>query len=70
MIVKLIDVKSAGFCDRGLERWCQRNGLDYGQLRYGIHEDVLLGTGCVLARKVVRAAHERIDAEHRSGDDT
>lgn len=59
MIVIKEDIFSAGFCTDGLKEWLRLNGFESTDLRDGIHEDVLLATGCELANQVVAAARRR-----------
>ena len=60
MIVIKEDILNAGFCTDGLKEWLRLNGFESTDLRYGIHEDLLLATGCELARQVVEAARRRV----------
>ncbi len=60
MIVRHLDAKSLGYCNRGLRRWFDRHGLDFADFRRnGLDEQAFLATGDPMAARLVAYARER-----------
>lgn len=64
LVVRKVDVVAAGFCAAGMRAWCRQHGIDAAQIRHGLPADVLLATGCELAKAVVLKALERVEREN------
>lgn len=64
LVVRKVDVVAAGFCAAGMRAWCRQHGIDAHQIRDGVPADVLLATGCELAKAVVEKARERAEREN------
>lgn len=53
----LRQAKPRSICIEGAKRWWEKKNLDWSQfVTEGIDSQVLLGTGCALAKRVVAAA--------------
>lgn len=60
MIVRLEDMHSIDFCNRGARLWFAQHGISWADfVRDGIDADVLLDTGDAMAADVVAAARRR-----------
>jgi len=61
MIVKPQDCLDISFCVKGQRQWFALNGLDFRKfVREGYDSEVLLATGCQLAKDAVAQAEKRI----------
>ena len=60
MIIRMEDLRAAGFCSGGGRAWFEHYGLDWSQfLREGLDESEFLATGDALALKLIEVAHGR-----------
>jgi hypothetical protein len=60
VIVRHLDAKSLGYCNRGMRRWFERHGLDFNRFRvHGLDEREFLDTGDPMAERLVIHARER-----------
>lgn len=59
-IIRIGDIRQAGFCVKGARTWFTRHGLDFKQfLRFGMPASELIAKGDGLAQKVVEAKRAR-----------
>lgn len=68
LVVRKCDVIAAGFCASGMRAWCRQNGFTADHIADGIPAELLMATGCDLARQVVEQAKKRKSSEDADGD--
>ena len=58
------DLPAAGLCTKGGRTWFTAHGLDWSDfVKNGISLEILAGTACPLAARVIAAAESRIASE-------
>lgn len=57
VIVRVEHARQLGYCARGMRRWFELHGLDFGQfIAHGLPAETLLATGDEFARCAVEEA--------------
>lgn len=60
MKITISDVKAAGYCARGVRKFCERHGFDYLDfVKNGVDSEKLIGIDDAMLDNVVRGTHGR-----------